>query len=100
AVASGGGAASPASGGGDGGGVSPAPAAPRGKAAADQHSGIGATISDMLWGTSRRQGMVEAMAKSTARTVGSSVGRQILRGVLGGIFGGPKQERKEKIHQG
>jgi DNA helicase HerA-like ATPase len=40
---------------------------------------------DWLWGTGRRQGMVEAMAKQAARTVGSQLGRQILRGVLGGI---------------
>jgi DNA helicase HerA-like ATPase len=44
------------------------------------------TISDFLWGTRRRQGMVETMAKQAARTVGSQVGRQILRGVLGGIL--------------
>ncbi|HEY2882662.1 MAG TPA: helicase HerA-like domain-containing protein [Pirellulales bacterium] len=91
AVAGGGGTASPTSSGADGGGSAPAPTAPHGKAAAEQHTGIGATISDMLWGTSRRQGMVEAMAKSTARTVGSQMGRQILRGVLGGIFGGSKR---------
>lgn len=45
-------------------------------------------IGDLLWGTSRRQGMVETMAKQAARTVASQIGRQILRGVLGGILGG------------
>ena len=50
--------------------------------------GMGGALSEMLWGTKKRQGMVESMAKSTARTVGSQLGRQILRGVLGGIFGG------------
>ena len=45
-------------------------------------------LGDLLWGTGRRQGMVEALAKQAARTVGSEVGRQILRGVLGGIRGG------------
>jgi uncharacterized protein len=44
-------------------------------------------IEELLWGTGRRQGMVEAMAKQAARTVGSQIGRQILRGVLGGIVG-------------
>ncbi|MBA3036087.1 MAG: DUF853 family protein [Desulfobacterium sp.] len=44
-------------------------------------------LSDWLWGTNRRQGMVETMAKQAARTVGSQLGRQILRGVLGGILG-------------
>jgi uncharacterized protein len=65
--------------------------APAGKSAAAKPSGFGAEVSEILWGSGRRQGMVEAMAKSTARTVGSQVGRQILRGVLGGIFGGSRR---------
>jgi DNA helicase HerA-like ATPase len=44
-------------------------------------------VDEFLWGTKRRQGMVETMAKQTARTVGSQLGRQILRGILGGILG-------------
>jgi hypothetical protein len=44
-------------------------------------------LSDMLWGTGRRQGVVESLAKQTARTIGRSLGRKILRGVLGGIMG-------------
>jgi DNA helicase HerA-like ATPase len=48
-------------------------------------------IGDWLWGTKRRQGMVETMAKQAARTVGSQIGRQILRGVLGGILGGSRR---------
>lgn len=48
-------------------------------------------LSDWLWGTNRRQGMVETMAKQAARTVGSQLGRQILRGVLGGILGGSRR---------
>jgi len=59
---------------------------------APQASGaVGGMLSDMLWGSGRRQGMVEAMAKQAARTVGSQVGRQILRGVLGGILGGVRR---------
>ena len=58
------------------------PAAP---AAADN------PLSDLLWGTKRRQGMVETMAKQAARTVGSQLGRQILRGVLGGILGASRR---------
>jgi DNA helicase HerA-like ATPase len=50
--------------------------------------GFGQAIKDALFGTRRRQGMVETMAKQAARTVGSQVGRQILRGVLGGMLGG------------
>jgi DNA helicase HerA-like ATPase len=54
-------------------------------------SKTGSTIGEILWGTSRRQGMVETMAKQAARTVGSQLGRQILRGVLGGILGGSRR---------
>ncbi len=42
---------------------------------------------DFLWGTKRRQGMVETLAKQAARTVGSQIGRRIMRGALGGILG-------------
>ncbi|HEX5960364.1 MAG TPA: helicase HerA-like domain-containing protein [Rhodanobacteraceae bacterium] len=45
---------------------------------------------DAIFGTKRRQGMLETMAKQTVRTMGSQLGRQILRGVLGGIFGGKR----------
>jgi DNA helicase HerA-like ATPase len=51
----------------------------------------GSKVNDWLWGTKRRQGMVETMAKQAARTVGSQVGRQILRGMLGGILGGSRR---------
>jgi len=47
-------------------------------------------LGNVLWGTNRRQGMIETMAKQAARTVGSTIGRQILRGILGGILGGRK----------
>ncbi|WP_166208179.1 helicase HerA-like domain-containing protein [Cognatiluteimonas telluris] len=62
------------------------PPAPARRPAEDR--GLGQSMRDAVFGTSRRQGMVESMAKQAARTVGSQVGRQILRGVLGGIFGG------------
>jgi DNA helicase HerA-like ATPase len=65
----------------------------RGAAQAPQQGeggGFGGAVKDALFGTKRRQGMIETMAKQTARTMGSQVGRQILRGVLGGIFGGRK----------
>ncbi|WP_256645270.1 helicase HerA-like domain-containing protein [Thermomonas paludicola] len=55
-----------------------------------QEGGFGGAVKDALFGTKRRQGMIETMAKQTARTVGSQVGRQILRGLLGGIFGGKR----------
>jgi DNA helicase HerA-like ATPase len=65
----------------------PAPA----PTSAPASGGLGDQIGEILWGTKRRQGMVEAMAKQAARTVGSEVGRQILRGVLGGILGGSRK---------
>ena len=68
------------------------------KQASDQAKGEddskkGSFLKDFLWGTRRRQGMVETMAKQTARTVGSQIGRQIFRGILGGILGGSKKIR-------
>ena len=63
-----------------------AAAQPGAGAAAPKAEG-GSRLSDMLWGTTRRQGMVESMAKQAARTVGSQIGRQVLRGVMGGLLG-------------
>lgn len=51
----------------------------------------GSKIGEIFWGTGRRQGMVEAMAKQAARTVGGQLGRRILRGVLGGMLGGSRR---------
>ena len=65
------------------GSQSPAPQAP---APAQESGGIGAKLSEWLWGTKRRQGVVETMAKQAARTAGSKLGNQVMRGVLGGIF--------------
>ncbi len=45
-------------------------------------------MSELMWGTKRRQGLAQTMAKQTARTVGSQLGRQIIRGILGSIMGG------------
>jgi DNA helicase HerA-like ATPase len=61
--------------------------APAGKPAGEPPS----KMHDFLWGTKRRQGVVEAAAKSATRTVASGVGRSIVRGVLGSIFGGRKR---------
>ncbi|MBN8799468.1 MAG: DUF853 family protein, partial [Stenotrophomonas nitritireducens] len=76
--------------------------------------GIGQKISELLFGSGRKQGMVESVAKQTTRNVGGSIGRsvgssigesvmgktgkkyggqignQIVRGILGGIFGGKR----------
>ncbi|HEX7070421.1 MAG TPA: helicase HerA-like domain-containing protein [Rhodothermales bacterium] len=59
-----------------------------GKTPARETTGSGGGMSDLLWGTGRRQGMVETLAKQAARTVGSQLGRQLIRGVLGGLFRG------------
>jgi DNA helicase HerA-like ATPase len=53
-------------------------------------SAWGGAVHDALFGTGRRQGMIETMGKQMVRTMGSQLGRQILRGVLGGIFGGKR----------
>jgi DNA helicase HerA-like ATPase len=69
-----------------------APAAPSGGTsksapAPEAPAQASSPLNDFIWGTKRRQGMVETMAKQAARTVGSQMGRQILRGVLGGLLG-------------
>lgn len=56
----------------------------------DGGSGWGGAVHDALFGTKRREGMIEAMGKQVVRTIGSQLGRQILRGVLGGILGGKR----------
>jgi len=73
--------------------AAPAAAAPSPAAAAPANAGGGDMLHDWLWGTGRRQGMVEGFAKQAARTVGSQLGRQILRGVLGGITGSGSRRR-------
>ncbi|MEO6365995.1 MAG: helicase HerA-like domain-containing protein [Luteimonas sp.] len=60
-----------------------APAAKSGGGDTEQ-GGAGQKINEWLWGTKRRQGVVEAAGKQAARTVTN----RIVRGVLGSIFGG------------
>ena len=50
--------------------------------------GFGQAVKDAVFGTKRRQGMIETMAKQTTRTIGTKLGNQILRGIMGSIFGG------------
>ena len=69
-------------------GAADAPAAKTRQQDAAEDSGFRRAIKDAVFGTRRRQGMIETTAKQAARTVGSQIGRQILRGVLGGMFGG------------
>ncbi|MDH5823438.1 DUF853 family protein [Luteimonas sp. RD2P54] len=64
--------------------------APATKRAPDEgERGLGRTMKDAVFGTDRRQGMLETMGKQAARTLGNQIGRQILRGVLG-VFGGKR----------
>ncbi len=66
-----------------------APARGAGKAKpaeAEEGGGLMGAAKDMLFGTKRRQGMLESMAKSAARNAGNQISRSIMRGVLGGIF--------------
>lgn len=59
------------------------------------------TLNEFMWGTKRRQGMVETLAKQTMRTIGSHVGREIgkqvkgkvFRGILGSISGDPPKKK-------
>ena len=41
----------------------------------------------MLFGSGRRQGVIEASSKQAARTITN----EIVRGILGGLFGGKKR---------
>jgi hypothetical protein len=67
-----------------------ADAAATGAPGKTEEAGWGGAVHDALFGTKRRQGMIETMGKQMVRTAGSQLGRQILRGVLGGIFGGKR----------
>lgn len=74
-----------------GNGEAPLPESGRKETAKPAAQEGGGLIGDLLWGTNRREGIVQSLAKQAARTVGSQIGRQILRGVLGGIFGGSRR---------
>lgn len=64
--------------------------APSARQDGEAGGGFGQAIRDMVFGTKRRQGLLETMAKQTTRTVSSQIGRQIVRGILGGLFGGKR----------
>ena len=55
-----------------------------------ESGGFSQSVKDAVFGTKRRQGMVETMAKQTSRTIGTKLGNQILRGIMGSIFGGKR----------
>ena len=52
-----------------------------------QEGGFGKTVRDLLFGTGRRQGVLEASGKQAARTITN----QIVRGILGSLLGGRKR---------
>jgi len=66
----------------------PPPTRRRTRAARDEAPEESDPIHDLLFGTGRRQGVVETFAKQAARTAGSRIGGKILRGVLGTLLGG------------
>ncbi|MDX9745132.1 MAG: helicase HerA-like domain-containing protein [Syntrophales bacterium] len=70
----------------------PARGEPPGVGRTEQGADRAGMLGELLWGTGRREGVVQAMAKQAARTVGGQIGRQILRGVLGGILGRTKRQ--------
>jgi DNA helicase HerA-like ATPase len=49
-------------------------------------SGWGKAVSDAIFGSGRRQGMIETMAKSAIRSGGSRLGTALVRGVLGSLL--------------
>ena len=57
------------------------------QAPAQEIGGFGKAVNDVLFGTGRRQGVIEASSKQAARTITN----QIVRGILGGLFGGRKR---------
>ena len=75
--------------------ATPEPAANAGKTAAadDAEPTWGQRFKDFLFGTKRRQGAIESVAKSAMRTAGTRMTNQILRGVLGGVSGGSRRRR-------
>ena len=56
---------------------------------ADAGRGLGQVARDAIFGTGRRQGMIEAMGKQAARNVGNQISRRIVRGIMG-VFGGKR----------
>ena len=58
-----------------------------GRATAGEEGGFGKAVREVLFGTGRRQGVLEASGKQAARTITN----QIVRGILGSLLGGRKR---------
>ncbi|MDR2207605.1 MAG: DUF853 domain-containing protein [Azoarcus sp.] len=56
-------------------------------------TGSAGSLSDLLLGNNRRDGILTTAAKSMVRSASSSVGRQIVRGILGSLLGGGKGKK-------
>jgi hypothetical protein len=65
--------------------ATPTPTPKGGAAQADDGGGWTQAAKDMVFGTKRRQGMIEAFAKSAVRNAAGQLGRSLLRGVLGSL---------------
>src|SRR5690554_1423638 len=63
--------------------------APQAKDDGDGGRSFGQAARDAIFGTSRRQGMIETMGKQAARSVGNQISRRIVRGIMG-VFGGKR----------
>jgi len=61
--------------------------------AAPAAPGWGDRLRDFLFGTSRRQGAIETMAKSAMRTAGTRMTNRVLRGVLGGTTAASRRRK-------
>jgi DNA helicase HerA-like ATPase len=59
--------------------------------AEEEGGGLLGGLGSILGGSSRRQGVGEALVKSAVRAIGSRVGQEIVRGVLGSILGGRRR---------
>ncbi|MGI6459779.1 MAG: helicase HerA-like domain-containing protein [Candidatus Hydrogenedentales bacterium] len=58
------------------------------KAEAEKAAERGRMMNDLIWGTKRRQGIVEIFTKQAARSIGSDAGQTIARSIFRGFLGG------------
>ncbi|AVP96882.1 ATP-binding protein [Ahniella affigens] len=65
-------------------------------APANQGPTWGDRLRDFLFGTSRRQGALEAMAKSAMRSAGTNMTNRVIRGVLGGVTGSSRRSSSKR----
>jgi hypothetical protein len=61
------------------------------RAEAEKAAERGRVMKDLIWGTKRRQGVVEIFAKQAARSIGGNAGQKIAHSILRGFLGGFKR---------